>query len=319
MKCSICMNEENNKIYNVKEMQIGLREEFEYMECSNCGVLQITNMPKNIGKYYRSNYISFNSQRFSFIKNYLKYKLWDHYAVKKSIIGKLVSFHPYYSEDIFAELWKSLFEKGILTKDSIILDVGCVSGDFLSNLKKDGFFNIEGIDLFVDKNHIHKNIKITQSALDKFSPNEYYDIITSHHSFEHMNNQLENFKQFKRLLKDNGILIIRIPLKSKYIWDKYSVNWYQIDAPRHFYLHTLKSFELLAKKAGFIIENIIFDSAYPQFTTSQQYEKDISMSDANFSLYGLDKSKLNYYKEKSKNLNQNKEGDQAIFILKQKN
>ena len=39
-----------------------------------------------------------------------------------------------------------------------------------------------------------------------------------------------------------------IPVKSQTIWEKYGVNWSQIDAPRHFFLHTIKSFKILCSK-----------------------------------------------------------------------
>ena len=65
-----------------------------------------------------------------------------------------------------------------------------------------------------------------------------------------MDNQLENIKCFKNLVKPEGIIVIRIPIKTKPVWEKYGVNWFQIDAPRHFFLHTIESFKTLCDKAG---------------------------------------------------------------------
>ena len=45
MKCPICGEDNDNKIFKVKEMQMGLREEFDYVECSNCGCLFIKEIP----------------------------------------------------------------------------------------------------------------------------------------------------------------------------------------------------------------------------------------------------------------------------------
>ena len=56
MECPICNNDKNNSSYIVKEMQQGLREEFEYIECSKCGCLFIKNVPEDMGKYYDINY-----------------------------------------------------------------------------------------------------------------------------------------------------------------------------------------------------------------------------------------------------------------------
>ena len=61
MKCPICDNDKENKSFFIKEMQQGLREEFEYIECSNCGCLFIKEIPENISKYYDINYAPINT------------------------------------------------------------------------------------------------------------------------------------------------------------------------------------------------------------------------------------------------------------------
>ena len=51
MNCPICGNDKNNLEFTVKEMQYGLREEFIYIECSECRCLFIKDIPKNMDKY----------------------------------------------------------------------------------------------------------------------------------------------------------------------------------------------------------------------------------------------------------------------------
>jgi hypothetical protein len=68
--CRICGNFDDNKIYTAREMMFGFRDEFDYIECSKCGCVQIVEIPKNINKYYPPNYYSyqFKSQKFSLYK-----------------------------------------------------------------------------------------------------------------------------------------------------------------------------------------------------------------------------------------------------------
>ncbi|MCL2208529.1 MAG: hypothetical protein FWC19_00540, partial [Treponema sp.] len=54
--CKICWNSENNSLYTVKEIIIGNGDEFEYIECSRCGCLQIAEIPKNLARYYEGYY-----------------------------------------------------------------------------------------------------------------------------------------------------------------------------------------------------------------------------------------------------------------------
>lgn len=200
-------------------------------------------------------------------------------------------------------------------KDISILDIGCGLGQFLKNLKKIGYNNLKGIDLFIDEEKIPEDLDIVKAGLDEYKPDEKFDVITLNHSFEHMDNQIENLSHIKNLLSDNGLIFIRIPVKSDYIWKEYGIKWFQIDAPRHFILHTIKSFEILADKVGLKIKDIIFDSTHSQFTNSNKYKKGITLFEDKVSFEEVNENSLNYYRNKAKELNEKKEGDQAIFIL----
>lgn len=59
-KCRVCGAEGNDKVFHVKEMFFGTREEFEYFECEQCGCVQITEIPSDLGKYYGNEYYSFS-------------------------------------------------------------------------------------------------------------------------------------------------------------------------------------------------------------------------------------------------------------------
>ena len=59
--CKVCGNIAGNKLHAVKEMQLGLRKMFTYMECGNCGCMQLVDIPEDLGKYYpNEGYYSFN-------------------------------------------------------------------------------------------------------------------------------------------------------------------------------------------------------------------------------------------------------------------
>ena len=120
-------------------------------------------------------------------------------------------------------------------------------------------------------------------------------------------------------MEDNGSCILRIPTSSSYAWEHYRTDWYQLDAPRHFYLYSVESIEILARQAKFEIHDLYFDSTYHQFMHSEEYKNDIPMNQKQ-KLSGTRylKKKLNKmkYKKMTKILNTTKKGDQVIFILK---
>ena len=54
--CRICRNEHGNTSFQAREMMFGFGDEFEYVECAQCGCLQIRSYPADLSKYYPSNY-----------------------------------------------------------------------------------------------------------------------------------------------------------------------------------------------------------------------------------------------------------------------
>ena len=300
-------------------MMFGFRDEFTYFECSKCGCLQIAEIPKNIGKYYPSNYYSFNNlplkkENDNIIKKYLKRKR-DYYALyRKGIIGKLI--YTKYPHFLFY-----IISHAKIDYNSKILDVGCGTGSLLYSLNETGLKNLIGVDPYIDEDIIDENIKILKKTIHELPNNKKFDLIIFNHSFEHISDQLETLVKVSKILSKNGACLIRMPMKTDYIWNRYCINWIQIDAPRHFVLHTPDSFELLVEKSDLFIKEKIYDSTEFQFWGSEQYKRDISLnSEISYSENSeksiFTKEQIIKYKKLAKELNENGQGDQAAFILK---
>jgi 2-polyprenyl-3-methyl-5-hydroxy-6-metoxy-1,4-benzoquinol methylase len=314
MKCKICKNERGNKEFRVREMMFGFRDEFIYFQCTKCGCLQIKEIPENISKYYTPNYYSFNvyNKSNSIIKRFIK--RLSYYAIfNKGTIGKL--FYRNFPNISLRSLSRIKPKKNIR-----ILDIGCGSGSFLCSLREFGFKNLYGIDPYIKTDIHYKNgVNIFKKNINEIKGK--YDLIMFHHSFEHISDPFEALFSIKKLLSSNGICLIRIPMVDSWAWENYRENWVQIDAPRHFFLHSRKSIEILVKNTGFKIEEIIYDSTEFQFWGSEQYKRDISLNDNNSYVVNPKKSvflkkEITIFKEKAKELNLKEKGDQAAFYLK---
>lgn len=314
--CRICGNSKNNKTFVAKEMMLGLREEFLYFECSNCNCLQIAEFPEDMGNYYPSGYYSFRKIKPSraknigtFIRNVrVKAGILPGWNISGSIINRLLPFK------------NTLFLKGTITNTKAkILDVGCGNGEkFLQPLYEAGFRNIAGCDPYLEKEIItSEGPDIFRKELSEMKGE--WDVITFNHSFEHLDNPLESLQTANNLLHKGGYCIIRIPTVSSLAWEHYNVNWFQLDAPRHFFLHSVQSIRYLAEKANFELRDIIYDSTHHQFTISERYKKGKTMKERN---YNTLPGRLANVVRKMKNgnlarkLNRQKRGDQAIFYLR---
>ncbi|KJJ37592.1 class I SAM-dependent methyltransferase [Aequorivita vladivostokensis] len=315
--CRICGNSEENETFTAKEMMYGLRETFEYFQCSSCGCLQIAEFPADMGKYYPGDYYSFDTydgKKFTGTKGAIKKKQYEAAVlggpVYQNTLGKILGKKEY-----------AIFIGLNVNKETRILDVGCGNGrNFLYPLAEVGFKNVMGCDPYLKETIKYENgLTIKKSSV--YDMDGSYDIITYHHAFEHLPDPLENLQKVHELLAVDGVCIIRIPTVSSYAWEHYGVNWVQLDAPRHFFLHSKKSMQLLADKTNFELYKIEYDSTHFQFTGSEKYIKDIPLSAPKDK--GLSKSlqrKVENFKydEKAKQLNKEGRGDQAAFYLRRK-
>ena len=322
MICRICQNETNNAGYDVPEMMYGTGEEFKYFRCAECGCLQISEIPSDMSAYYPEEYYSYdagnsvgdrNRNCAGNIKAWMISQRDEYAAFGKGIIGKALY-----------RLFPTSKYKGIaklkLDRQSSILDVGCGAGLFLSECAAIGYKNVMGIDPF-NKSDIELpgGIRILKKELADMDGK--WDLITFHHSFEHISNQLETLRKASSLLSTGGTCMIRIPTVSSYAWRHYGINWVQLDAPRHFYLHSIKSMKILGRKAGLELFDVEYDSTAFQFWGSEQYKQGIPLCDTRSHAINpkdsiFSDNDISAYEKQAQKLNKSKEGDQAIFYFK---
>ncbi|MBE7178576.1 MAG: class I SAM-dependent methyltransferase [Mucilaginibacter polytrichastri] len=285
-------------------MMFGFRDAFAYTECANCGCIQIDILPENIEKYYPDYYYSFHLEvpplkRKPFLK-----RLFKDQRIRKIYRRK---------KEPFLEYLKAIDASA----SSKILDVGCGSGQLICRLFNEGFEYVAGVDKFIPQEiNYGYGVKILKNGLDALA-DQSYDVVMMHHVLEHVEEQLAEMKEAYRVLKKNGHLIVRIPVKSA-AWEKYHENWVQLDAPRHYFLHTQNSFEKLASDAGFVIKNRVYDSTAFQFWSSELYRRDLALYDGKTPRRPEDhfsQSELQEFTRQADALNNEKRGDQAVFYL----
>jgi 2-polyprenyl-3-methyl-5-hydroxy-6-metoxy-1,4-benzoquinol methylase len=317
MRCRICENQSGNKEYKIREMMFDLGEEFVYFECASCGCLQIAEIPEKMEKYYPSTYISFvQDESGNSIKQILKRKRNEYAVFHSGIVGRLIYF-LYRNVQFNIDIIKGLN----ISRDSKILDVGCGSGRFLLYpLSRIGCRDLLGVDPYIKTDISDGDVRIRKLFIHDLPDDELFDIVVLSHTLEHIPDQKETLEKAGRLLSKNGVCLVRIPVKNNYIWNRYGVNWIQIDAPRHFFIHTTKSFGVLADKAGLKIRDVVFDSNDLQFWGSEQYVRGIPYTAENSYFINpkksiFSKSEIKTYKKMAKELNSEKEGDQAAFHL----
>lgn len=292
-------------------MFLGLRDEFIYLECGGCGCVQLLDVPQDMSKYYPSSYYSFDEHgRF---KTWLR-RQWASYA-----LGRVNPVGWFLTRALFPNLAIDAVRRSGVAKDARILDVGCGSGRALLDLSYLGFTNLTGVDPFIRADLSYENgVKVFKRELQDMSGE--FDLITFHYSYEHMDHPLQVMKETRRLLSPAGKVIVRIPVASSYSWRRYGVNWFNLDPPRHFYIHTFRSMETLVEKAGLKILETVQEGGAGQFWTSEEYERDIPHNDprtlGSSSLQRIRaRRQIRRWTAQADELNRNNQGDLVGFYL----
>lgn len=316
--CRICGNLENNRPFLAREMMFGTREEFRYFECSQCRCLQIANIPPDISRFYPKDYYSYLPPavegRLAFVKRLIKRKRLRYVLDgEASILGRWAArrFPP----PGYLANW---FQPAGVKSHHHILEVGCGNGSLLVDLEEEGFRNLTGADPFVEKDITYPGgVRVLKRSLQEMQGR--FDFAMIHHAFEHVPDPLETLREFRRLLGPGRTVLVRVPIASG-AWEEYGTDWVQLDAPRHFFLHTEKSMAVLAGKAGLKVRDVAFDSTEFQFWGSEQYRKGVALRDPSShamdpSRSGFTSGQISGFRARAEKWNQERRGDQACFFL----
>ena len=309
--CRVCDNTRDNVRYEAREMMYGLRERFMYFQCGHCQCLQIEEFPAELGKFYPTDYDGYKPPKpykglFGLLQ---KLRHQAALGIKQN--------YALFFEAIYPARYYQFFPKSALNQNSKILDVGCGRGSFLYPLYELGITHMQGIDPFIPSNIEYPNgYRIEKKYIHEVTG--CWDAILYNHAFEHVPDPLENLLAVERLLTRQGTCILRIPTVSSYAWKHYRTDWFQLDAPRHFYLHSVKSLGILAEQANLKIIDVVYDSTAAQFKYSESYQKDIAMNEMPPRPFSAGLLKELLWRRQARKLNRENRGDQAIFFLKKK-
>lgn len=335
--CRICGNSRGNRAHHAREMFLGTRDPFTYVECSACGTIQLDRIPE-LGRYYPEDYYSFRPAEGAAggvgLKRrlarrgaaFLRRRAARYYCTRRralgeyrsplgrlfaSRMGRLVVGFPAHIRDAPIDLG--------LTLRSKVLDVGSGAGTDLVSLSHFGFRDLTGVDPFLGASTDCGNgVRLLKAELSEVVGR--FDLITANHSIEHVTDPRAALGEIRRLLKPGRYAVIRVPVVS-HAWRVYGTNWVQLDPPRHIHLFTADGLKRLAADAGFSADGVVFDSTAFQFWGSEQYARDIALTDAHSYFISPASSMFKAadiaeFERRAVELNRRGQGDQAIFYLR---
>lgn len=211
--CPICNQTEFTEFIQCLDYTVS-RETFKIVQCDTCSFKFTSPRPdlNEIGRYYESeNYISHSNSRKGLFN--MAYQIVRSRALKNKL--KLIN--------------------SFTTNKKNLLDIGCGTGEFLLTAKNAGW-NTLGLEPSENARKYATDInKLNVLDIVRLSEieSQSYDVITMWHVLEHIPNLREFTPQLKRILKDNGTLLIAVPNSNSFESKIYGASWAAYDVPRH--------------------------------------------------------------------------------------
>jgi SAM-dependent methyltransferase len=313
--CRICGGP-GGEYFDVREMLYGTRERFAYFACSLCHCLQIAEVPADLSIYYPRNYYSFSKPKESSrVKRAIRRRRLEAFLGKGGYFWRWINGRSRHQPS-----WLWWARKARIDPVSRILDVGCGAGQLLVNMSNWGFRRLTGVEPHIEADIAYPaGVQVLKRSIE--DTGGVFDFIMFHHSFEHIAEPLSALRSTCRMLAPGGRALIRIPVADGEAWRIYGVDWVQLDAPRHLYLHTATSIRILADHAGLELDEVVFDSNGFQFWGSELYRRDIPLHEDGTGRAlrperVFSEEELLNFEARARELNDQGRGDQACFFLR---
>jgi len=156
-----------------------------------------------------------------------------------------------------------------------LLDVGCATGIFLQGIRNSGKWEPYGVEINEQVAHIAREhgLDVRSGTLEQAGFAEgFFDVVTLWDVLEHLHDPAGSLREIYRILKPDGLLVIRVPNASS--WDSrlFGRYWAGLDAPRHLYVFTPVTLDaLLAANHFRIIARSSQMGTYPTFLLSLRF------------------------------------------------
>ena len=161
-------------------------------------------------------------------------------------------------------------------KGGRLLDIGCATGTFLAGMKSKPTWELHGVEISEHAAHLarqqHSLNIVTGTLEDARFPNEFFDAISLWDVLEHLPDPSESLQEIYRILKKDGVLVIRVPNLNSWDAKIFKSSWAGLDAPRHLYVFQPESLSQLLDKTKFDINRMGCDiGSYTTFLLSLRF------------------------------------------------
>ena len=254
--CPVCDSSLISPVLSAKDHTVSGKY-FSIWQCKDCSLRFTQDVPgiDSIGDYYKSeDYISHSNTSRGFINR-----------VYQLIRKRTLKQKRRWVEEVTGK------------KQAALLDLGSGTGAFVKEMELHGW-QVTGLEPDAGARKLAKEFFDCElKNIDEFFqlPANSFDAITLWHVLEHVHGLQPYIQQLKKLLKEDGTLVIAVPNYTSLDASVYKEYWAAYDVPRHLYHFSPSSMQSLMEKNGLKIIDyrpMWFDSLYVSLLSSK-YKK----------------------------------------------
>lgn len=230
--CHLCGSVNHRFLFHQTDLFHGLPGKFSVWECQDCGLVFLNPRPTldELMDFYPDSYVAYTKPL----------------AQEKKLR----------QADRAYGLFKRLrYVKKFMTSGRI-LDVGCATGAFLTEIHKlePVQWELYGLEPNASAADIAKQntfIDISNTYLeDARYPADFFDVVTLWDVLEHVHDPTATLEEVRRILKPHGIVVFSIPNLDSWDATLFKQYWVGYDVPRHIHVWSDMTLKELLRKTG---------------------------------------------------------------------
>lgn len=140
-----------------------------------------------------------------------------------------------------------------------LLDIGCGSGTFLK-LAREAGFRVKGLEASPEAGEAAEKILpgrvVVGDERELIRRGATFHLLTLFHVLEHLPRPLEYLRRIRRLLAEDGGLVVQVPDSHSIQATLLGSRWYGLDCPRHIHNFTARALIELLGRAGFRVRRV---------------------------------------------------------------
>jgi SAM-dependent methyltransferase len=265
--CNLCGSKRTETVLTQRDLSVSTSvREFTVVKCSDCGLIYLNPRPTpaEISSFYPSEYYGVQHEKKkttlemawkSFSKKIKRWIMEDYYGYpRRSPPSLRTHFRKWLLLPEVVHL--KINQKSILPflGEGKLLDVGCGPGVNLSRFKDYGWetYGVEFSPLAAEQARKKTGSRVFEGdLLSAGFKDRYFDVVFFSHSLEHMYDPKNMLQETRRILKDNGRLIVCVPNAGCWEAKIFSRWWIPWDLPRHLYHFDRVTLNDLLERTGF--------------------------------------------------------------------